>query len=104
METLPHETIANDQVRDSLEQRLVAIEQTLTEIREMLLNQRRKKDWYSVSEVASILGKADWTVREWCRLGRVYASKRDCGRGNAKEWIVSDEELRRIENEGLLPL
>jgi hypothetical protein len=33
----------------------------------------------------------------------VYASKRACGRGHAKEWIISHEELTRIQNEGLLP-
>ena len=62
------------------------------------------KDWYTVAEVAEILGKAEFTVREWCRLGRVYASKRACGRGTSQEWIIAHEELTRIRNEGLLPL
>lgn len=55
-----------------------------------------------MAEVAQILGKADFTVREWCRLSRVWASKRQCGRGTAKEWIISHEELTRIQNQGLL--
>lgn len=69
-----------------------------------LVSERKIKEWYSVAEVAQILGKAEFTVREWCRLGRVWASKRQCGRGNAKEWIISHEELTRIQNEGLLPI
>ena len=89
---------------DSLQARLQVIEAAVMEIKEFILDQRPQKDWYSVAEVAKALGKAEWTVREWCRLGRVYASKRDCGRGNAKEWIIAREELERIDNEGLLPL
>ena len=69
-----------------------------------LVSQRTIKEWYTVAEVAQILGKAEFTVREWCRNGRVWASKRQCGRGNTKEWIISHEELTRIQNEGLLPL
>jgi hypothetical protein len=71
---------------------------------EQLVSQRSVKDWYTTAEVAQILGRAEFTVREWCRLGRVYASKRDCGRGRAKEWIISHEELTRLRNEGLLAL
>ncbi len=69
-----------------------------------LVSERTIKEWYTVAEVAQILGKAEFTVREWCRNGRVWASKRQCGRGNTKEWIISHEELTRIQNEGLLPL
>lgn len=58
---------------------------------------------YSTTAVAKLLGKAEFTVREWCRLGRIRASKRSCGRGNAKEWMISHEELQRIQSEGLLP-
>ncbi len=35
---------------------------------------------------------------------RVHAQKRDCGRGLSLEWIVAHAELRRIQNEGLLPI
>lgn len=84
---------------NDLTARLVRIEQTL----ELLVQQRTVKNWYSTAEVAHLLGKAEFTVREWCRLGRVRAQKKKCGRGVASEWIVSHEELTRVRNEGLLP-
>jgi len=69
-----------------------------------LVQQKTVKDWYTTTELAALLGKAEFTVREWCRLGRVNAEKRDCGRGNSLEWIISHEELLRIRNHGLLPV
>lgn len=80
--------------------RLDRIESMLTEI----LRQRVVKDFYSTAEVAEILGRAEFTVREWCRLGRVRAEKRPCGRGLSQEWIIPHAELQRIRNVGLLPL
>ncbi len=62
------------------------------------------REFYSPSEVAVLLGKAEFTVREWCRLGRILAEKRACGRGLSKEWMISHDEVQRIKNEGLLPL
>ncbi|QDT91723.1 MerR family transcriptional regulator [Gimesia algae] len=61
------------------------------------------KEWYSPKEVAELLGKVPFTVQEWCRLGRVNARKRPTGRGDAKEWEISREEVDRITNHGLLP-
>jgi hypothetical protein len=84
----------------SLGERLEKIEDALA----LLVSQRTVKDWYSTSEAAQILGKAEFTVREWCRLGRIRAAKRPCGRGKAKEWAISHAELERVRNEGLLPL
>ena len=84
---------------DELLTRLAKIETLLAS----LVEQRTIKEWYSTAEVATILGKAEFTVREWCRLGRVYAEKKKSGRGVASEWIVSHAELTRIRNEGLLP-
>ena len=84
---------------DELLARLTKIETMLAS----LVEQRTIKEWYSTSEVATILGKAEFTVREWCRLGRVHAQKKKSGRGVAGEWIVSHAELTRIRNEGLLP-
>jgi hypothetical protein len=80
--------------------RLDRIESTLSQ----LMQRNTMKDYYTTAEVAKILGKAEFTVREWCRLGRVYAEKRQTGRGRTKEWMVSHQELTRIRNEGLLPL
>jgi hypothetical protein len=84
-------------------EKVSALEVVLSEVHGVVMNQKPHKDWYTVREVAERLKKAEFTVREWCRLGRVNAAKRDCGRGNSQEWIVSHDELVRIGNEGLLP-
>jgi hypothetical protein len=83
----------------SMEERLQRMEALL----DRLVQQRTVKDWYSTSEVAQLLAKAEFTVREWCRLARVNARKRACGRGQTQEWVISHTELERIRNEGLLP-
>ena len=72
-----------------IDQRLERIEELLIQ----LLGQRFKKEFYSTSEAARILSRAEFTVREWCRLGRVDAIKRKCGRGCTKEWALSHREL-----------
>lgn len=81
-------------------QRLERIEAALL----LLVRERTIKDWYTTAEVASLIGRAEFTVREWCRLGRIHAEKRACGRGLSHEWIISHAELNRFRNEGLLPL
>jgi hypothetical protein len=63
----------------------------------------KKKEWYSTAEAANILQRRPFTVREWCRLGRINANKRPTGRGDAVEWEISQEEIERIRNHGLLP-
>ena len=90
---------SNSPILERVAERLAAIEEVLRN----LVEQKSIKDWYSTAEVAAILGKAEFTVREWCRLRRVKAEKKNCGRGLAGEWIVSHEELTRIRNEGLIP-
>ncbi len=70
----------------------------------IIVEKPTEKDWYTTDELAQILDRAPWTVRQWCRLKRVRAKKRICGRGLSSEWIISHEELTRIQNEGLLPV
>ena len=85
----------------------MTIEDWLTRIEEkldVLIEQRPAQEFYSTTAAAEQLGKAEFTVREWCRLGRVYAEKRACGRGRSREWMIAHEELDRIRSEGLLPL
>ena len=92
-----------DQV-GSLQDRLLRLEEAVSSLVELVRDQRTIKESYTTVEVANILGKKPYTVREWCRLQRVNASKAMCGRGCEEEWRISHEELLRIQNEGLLPI
>ncbi len=78
-----------------LSERLDAIESRL----EAIHLGRLDKDWYSTEEVAALMDRAPWTVRDWCRLGRVKAEKRT----GTDRWVVSRAELERLLNGGLLP-
>jgi len=83
------------------------LRQQLDEIRSLLvaLHERQTvKDWYSTDEFARIVGRSEWTVREWCRLSRVHGKKRGSGRGAHYSWAISHLELQRFQKEGLLPL
>jgi len=66
-----------------LMQRLDKIEATLA----ALVEHQTVKDWYSTEEVASLLGKAEFTVREWCRLGRIRAEKRAAAVANTSRGL-----------------
>jgi hypothetical protein len=61
------------------------------------------QEWYSTAEVAAALSRAEYTVREWCRQGRIRAKKKPCGRGKGGEWLVSHDALTRLKNGGFLP-
>lgn len=64
---------------------------------EHLLEQRLVKEWYTTSEVAKALNRAEYTVREWCREGKVAARKTSNGRG----WLIGNQELQRLRNHGV---
>ncbi len=83
----------------TIEERLKKIEEALA----VLVGRQVVKEWYTTVEVAKAIEKAEYTVREWCRLGRIRAKKKPCGRGKGGEWLVSHNELIRLRNEGLLP-
>ncbi len=75
----------------------------LDQIERILLDQRTARDWYSTEELAERVGKAEFTVREWCRLGRIRAAKRRSGRGKFCAWAIAHDEYLRYQREGLLP-
>ncbi|MFO0881521.1 MAG: hypothetical protein U0840_29835 [Gemmataceae bacterium] len=94
LDQLPHPQ------RSSQEQRLERVETLLTS----LVEREQVKDWYDIAEFARMVGKAEFTCREWCRLGRIQGEKRGSGRGKYQSWVVSHDELQRYRKEGLLPL
>lgn len=75
----------------------------LDRIERLILDQKTVREWYGTEELAERVGKAEFTVREWCRHGRVRAEKRKSGRGRFCSWAISHDELLRYEKEGLLP-
>jgi hypothetical protein len=93
-----YEDVMSIQMNEVL-QRLAEIQTSLV----VLAGQRPVKDWFTTAEAARSLGRAEFTVREWCRRGRVHAEKKGSGRGRHQPWVISREELQRIEREGLLP-
>jgi len=88
---------------DRLDVQLAKLTTILGRVTELVESGTTVQEWYTTTEAAALLGKAEFTVREWCRLGRIHAEKRRCGRGPAGEWTISRSEIIRIRNEGLLP-
>lgn len=84
---------------EQLYERLQVIESKI----DAVAGKTREQEFYSTADAAKLLERAEFTIREWCRLGRIYAEKRMCGRGSSKEWMISHDELERIRSEGLLP-
>ena len=62
---------------DKLDELLHRLERIEEGVRH-LAQQKVVQEFYSTGDVAQILGKAEFTVREWCRLGRIKAAKRTC--------------------------
>jgi hypothetical protein len=83
-----------------LREQLDRIEATLA----TLVERDMVKDHYEVEEFAKIVGRQPFTVREWARLGRINAQKKESGRGPHARWVVSHDEVLRYQRAGLLPL
>lgn len=81
----------------NLEERLEKIESMLA----VLVERQQVREWYSVEEFARIVGRSEFTCREWCRLGRISAEKKSSGRGAYAAWAISHSELQRFQREGL---
>jgi Helix-turn-helix domain len=88
----------------SLSEGMRRLESEVSAIRGLPAAQQAPRTFYSVDEVATILGKSAYTVREWCRNGQVTAIKRAERRGAGTLWSISAEEVARYKNGGLLPL
>lgn len=83
----------------TIEDRLDKIESMLT----VLVERQQVREWYTTHDFAQAVGKAEFTIREYCRLGRLRAEKRQSGRGSYPQWVLSHAELERYRKHGLLP-
>jgi hypothetical protein len=70
----------------------------------VLIGQRVIPAYYTTKEAAQLLGLAEFTVRNYCRLGRIRGEKKGSGRGKYQSWVVSQAEVERVRRQGLLPL
>jgi hypothetical protein len=84
---------------DELDERLDRLEALIVS----LVEKERVREFYSVEEFANAVGRAPFTVREWCRNSRILAEKKESGRGAYASWVISHTELLRFQREGLLP-
>jgi excisionase family DNA binding protein len=82
--------------------RLSGIEAMLAQILEFLAAPKVARECFTVEEVAVMLNKSLYTVREWCREGRINATKRLEKRGGSELWSISVDEVERYRNEGLM--
>lgn len=83
----------------TLEERLSKIESLLT----VLVEGQQVRQWYSIEEFARLVGRSEFTCRQWCRMGRIEARKKASGRGTHTSWAIAHSELERFRREGLLP-
>ena len=87
-----------------IEAQIAEMRTMLVQILGRLAEPKETREWYTVEEVAALLGKSPYCVREWCRLGRINATKRSERRGGAELWNISAAEVARWQDDGLLPL
>jgi hypothetical protein len=83
----------------TLEERLEKIEAML----HALIDRPVAKDYYAIEEFAKLVGRSEFTCREWCRRRRINGEKRRSGRGAHCSWAISHQELQRYRQHGLLP-
>ncbi len=48
---------------------------------------------YTVEEIAFILGVTEWTVREWCKAGKIIGTK------PGRAWRVTETNFKNFLNE-----
>jgi hypothetical protein len=62
---------------------------------DLLIKQHIVKELNCTAKVAELVGMAEFTVREKCRLGRVCARKRRCAHGKLQKWMIAFGNERR---------
>lgn len=98
--------IVNETRLSNIEDRLRLVQDMLARLQTSVtaFPEATLPDALTVNQAARLLERRPYTVREWCRLGRINAHRALSGRGPYSDWRISREEISRIRAEGLLPL
>ena len=92
-------------VTPDLETRIADLQAKVDQIYSWLVSPKEpERTRYSIEEAAKLVGKSEFTVRQWANLGRINAEKCADRRGASALWRISAAEIRRYQEEGLLPL
>ena len=51
------------------------------------------KEWFTTKDVAALVNRKPFTVREWCRLSRIHCKRRLNRKG---QWYISKDEVERL--------
>jgi hypothetical protein len=70
---------------------------------ENLFLRSRENTHYTIEGFGGLVSKKPFTIREWCRLGRINAERIDERAGPHARWRISHAEYLRYQKEGLLP-
>jgi excisionase family DNA binding protein len=82
---------------EALAAQFIAEVRTINTKVDALMEAQTIKERYSPAEIALLLGRSDYTVREWCRKRQIPAEKT----ANGRDWIISHETLLRLKNREL---
>jgi hypothetical protein len=80
-----------------IEKRLGNLEDMVAKMRLAMTERQAEKEWYSTAELAKLLDKSDFTVREkWCNQGRIECEKDP----DSGKWRIPASEVCRLRNAG----
>ncbi len=86
-------------ILDSFDGRLRSLEEMLAAVSHAVSCRQSEKEWYTTAELANLLDKSDFTVREkWCNQGRIECEKHP----DSGKWRIPASELHRLQNGGAL--
>lgn len=86
---------------DELRQEVAELKTVVVQCRELLeiLMLRQSRTHYTVAEFAKVTGWSEYSVREWCKSGKIKADKTKERHGAYATWRIPHSERVRFTRE-----